>query len=289
MKIGIVGCGRFGSAVLDLLADMGHEITAMDTDIDIINEVNDSRDVLAICGNGTDVKTLAEIGAGKMDVFIACTVSDDVNMLSSYLAKKMGAKHTIARMRNQRHDSREALFLKEALGLDFIANPDHQTAKAAFNHLHDAPLGTVMILGATRATFYLANMLISDGHKVKIIDRDLSKCEMLCENLPEEVIIINGNSADHKLLISEGLDECVGLVSLSDIDEENILTSMFANEHNISTIVTRVNKTSYTDIVHNLNLNYVISPITATAEIMVNYIEELDIKNEQKTGILHFR
>ena len=281
MRIAIIGCGRFGQEILNMLIETGsHEIYAIEENSKIVEELNSSQDIMALQGSGTDYDLLQEIEMNKIDVCIACTGSDEINTLVCVYAKKMGAKHTIARSFGDDHNSSAAKFMKSKLEVELLVNPLYQTAKAIHKIIRDTiKKGDIMLLGANKITIYLAKMLLKDeSYELKIIDNDYKRVERVCAELPEEVLTINGDCADHNVLLSEGLEEVKGFVSLTNLDEENILTSLFALEHNIPCIVTKINKSSYTDIVRNLSLDNVVSPIGATAEIITDFIKELGKK-----------
>ena len=89
MKILIVGCGKIGSTLLSSFVSEGHDVVAIDTLPEVITELTNIYDVMGICGNGVDSDILAEAGVKNADLFIAVTASDEFNMLSCFLAKKM--------------------------------------------------------------------------------------------------------------------------------------------------------------------------------------------------------
>ena len=99
MKIIIVGCGKIGTAILENLVGEGNDVVAIDASPSVIDEIGNVYDVMCVCGNGADTETLEEAGVSKADLFVAVTNSDELNMLACFVAEKMGAKHTIARIR----------------------------------------------------------------------------------------------------------------------------------------------------------------------------------------------
>ena len=92
MNIIVVGCGKIGTTVLEELVAEGHNVTAVDSRPAPLADVTNIHDVMTVCGNGGDCETLEEAGVAKADLVVACTGSDEVNMLCCYLAKEMGAK-----------------------------------------------------------------------------------------------------------------------------------------------------------------------------------------------------
>ena len=118
MKIVVVGCGKIGTTVVSSLDSEGHDVVAVDTNPAVIDEISDIYDVICICGNGADYDTLLEAGIDKADMFVAITGSDELNMLSCVIAKKMGAKYTVARIRNPEYNDKNLPFVKQYL--DFL-------------------------------------------------------------------------------------------------------------------------------------------------------------------------
>ncbi len=135
MNIMIAGMGKIGTTILESLAKEGHDITAIDTDEHVVLELTDLYDVMGVCGNGADYETLAEAGIEKADLFVAVTGSDELNMLSCFLARKMGARHTIARIRNPEYNDQSLTFMKQQLGLSMAINPELLAAQELFNIL----------------------------------------------------------------------------------------------------------------------------------------------------------
>ena len=99
MKIVVAGCGKIGTKIIASLVEEGHDIVALDMSQDALDEINNIYDVMCICGASTDCDVLLEAGVDEAELFVCVTGSDEINMLSSFLAKKMGAKNTISRSR----------------------------------------------------------------------------------------------------------------------------------------------------------------------------------------------
>ncbi|MBQ3536978.1 MAG: Trk system potassium transporter TrkA [Clostridia bacterium] len=135
MKIIIVGCGKIGTALIDSLVEEEHDIVAIDTSRKVLEEINNIYDVMCVCGNGADSDTLIEADAGNADLFIAVTGSDELNMLSSFFAKKMGAEYTVARIRKTDYNDDSLSFMKNTLSLSLPINPEYRAAKELNNIL----------------------------------------------------------------------------------------------------------------------------------------------------------
>ena len=135
MKIVIVGCGKIGSAIIASLVKEGHDIVAVDRNQTFVNNITNIYDVMGLCGNGADSDILREAGVETAELFVAVTGSDELNMLSCFLARKLGAKNTIARIRDHEYNDQSLGFLKENLELSMAINPELLTAKELFNIL----------------------------------------------------------------------------------------------------------------------------------------------------------
>lgn len=135
MNIIIVGCGKIGTTMIESLAFEGHNIVAIDNNPEVISEIPNLYDVMAVGGNGADCETLAEAGVENADLFAAVTSSDELNMLSCYIAKSMGAKQTIARIRNPEYNDESLGFMKDKLGISLAINPELLTARDLYNIL----------------------------------------------------------------------------------------------------------------------------------------------------------
>ncbi len=129
MKILIIGCGKVGYYVAERMIAENHNVTLIDTDENAVSRANETLDALAVSGNGTSVTILREARVEDSDVVIALTGSDEVNMLACYLAKNLGAKHTIARIRNVGY-LQDIASLRSMLDLDMTINPEQATANA---------------------------------------------------------------------------------------------------------------------------------------------------------------
>lgn len=135
MKIVIAGCGKIGTAVLANLVAEGHSVVIIDNNDSVISYLTNIYDVMGVCGSCTDSDTLTEAEMQDTDLFFAATGSDELNMLSCYIAKKMGAEHTIARIRNPEYNGESFDFIKQNLELSMSVNPELLAAKELHNIL----------------------------------------------------------------------------------------------------------------------------------------------------------
>ena len=275
MKIVLVGCGKFGIELTQLLLEEGHDVTVIDSNEATIERVSSTLDVLAVCGSGADYNVLDEVDTDKADVCIACTANDEVNMLVSCLARQMGTKYTVARLRGLIPGTKAYEFIKKELRLNLVVSPDYQTAQDIFKMLTAKQVNKVMILGATRIAVYLSSMLDEANVEVTVLDRDEKRCTYLCNNVSSEVTVINDQHTNHKALQNAELSHMDALVTLSTMDEENILTSLYATECKVPTVVTKIEKASYTNIVQDLGLVDVFSPRTSSSKMILDYVRRI--------------
>ncbi len=363
MNIIVVGCGKIGTTIIQSLVAEGHDVTAVENDPALLNEVINIHDVMGVCGNGVDCETLAEAGIDKVDLFVAVTGSDEMNMLACFIARRMGAKETIARIRKPEYNDDSLIFMKQQLGLSMAINPELLAADELYHllklpsamkvetfsrrnfemvemrlktdsgfvgmplselrsrykakflvclvqrdskvHIPDGnfvlqagdrigltassteihklmkAMGltskqarNVMILGGSRTAHYLTKRLLSSGSDVKIIEIDHTLCEELCEALPGAVII-NGDGAQQELLLEEGLRDMDAFVSLTGMDEQNILLSFFASSQNVSKVIAKANRDELGALAERLGLECVISPRKLIADVLVRYARAL--------------
>ena len=132
----------------------------------------------------------------------------------------------------------------------------------------------VILLGGGKVSFYLAQRLLKAGVNVKIIERNVQRCEELAEAL-HSAMIIHGDCMDQDLLLSEGIDSADGVAALMDYDEENILISLYIKSVSKAKIITKINNESFDNIIGNLGLECVINPKTLTGEYIARYIRAM--------------
>ncbi len=133
MNIIVAGCGKIGTEVVSALVNEGHDVTVVDNDLRAIEEATNVYDVMCVCGNGADCETLKEARVDSCDVFVAVTGSDEMNMLACFVAKKMGAVHTVARIRNPEYNDSSLTFMRQQLELSMAINPELLLAQELYN------------------------------------------------------------------------------------------------------------------------------------------------------------
>lgn len=363
MKIIVVGCGKIGTTIVSSLVLEGHDVVAVDNLPSVISEMTNIYDVMGVCGNCADYDTLSEAGADKADLFIASTGSDELNMLSCFVAGRMGASHTIAKISNPEYNEQNIAFMQKEMGISLVVNPELLAAHEIYNVIGlpsaakierfsgrkyeivelvlraDSPLDgmslidirkkykadflvcvvhrddkvyipdgnfvlrsgdrialtaspaelqklmkmlgivqkqvrDVMILGASKTAFYLSKMLTEGGCSVKIVDLSRERCLEFSDKLGG-VSMIHGDGAQQELLLEEGLPAMDAFVTLTGMDEENILLSVFASSLGIKKVVSKVNRDEFSSLAEKLGLECTVSPRKSVSEVIVRYARAL--------------
>ncbi|NLC65739.1 MAG: Trk system potassium transporter TrkA [Clostridium sp.] len=127
MKVMIIGAGKLGYRLAELMDKEDIDVTVVDTNYKTLERINNHLDVLTVVGNGIEIASLKELDIETYDLLIATTDSDEANTLICSLAKKLSCKQTIARIRNPEF-SEQFSFVKNEMGIDHIVNPDLTTA-----------------------------------------------------------------------------------------------------------------------------------------------------------------
>lgn len=134
MKIVIIGGGKVGFAIAAQLTQEGHDITVVERDRAVADRISDQLDCMAICGGGASVDVMREAGVDSCDLMVACTAEDELNLLCSIFAAKLGCANTIARVRSPEY-ARQMYLLKDQLGLSTTINPELTAAREMFKLL----------------------------------------------------------------------------------------------------------------------------------------------------------
>lgn len=358
MKIVIIGDGKVGHKLTMQLSEENYDVVLIDQNEGKLKEAVNNLDILCITGDGADAEVQRQAGVPGADLVVACASTDEMNMLSCLLAKRLGAKHTIARVRNPIYYQQIDL-LKEDLRLSMAINPEltvavevsrsillpdtakverfmkgkvemvefivkdrshldgisladmyqrfqikvlvcavrrgnevvipdgdfvihegdrlhivapHKSIEEFFSYLgKKRKTKKILICGGGRVGYYLAKQLLYLGMQVKIIEQNPQKCEGLCDSLPKATIIC-GNAADHDLLMEEGIEQADAMVSLTGVDEENIILSLFARTKGVDKVIAKVNEDSRAQLVEELGIDGIVSAKTATADAIMSYV-----------------
>lgn len=359
MKIVVIGDGKVGRTIVEHASKEGHEIVIIDKNPSVVEQLVNQYDVMGISGNGTIYDIQRSAGVDKADLVIAATSSDEVNILSCIVAKNLGAKATMARVRNYEYN-KQIHSMSKYLDITMTINPELEAANEIMNIINfpeairvdtfgegrvdlvelyipeNSPLAgltlsnihnkyqvpvlvctvqrgeevfipdgnfclqakdkihisakrsevktflsklglieekikNVLIIGGGKISLYLAERLLQNKYNVKIIEKDYQRCLELADLLPNASIIL-GDGSDQDLLLDEGITNIDAVVSLTNLDEENIIISMYASKQNAHKIITKINKTSLIGLVESLDMASVVSPKELTASTIISYI-----------------
>ena len=360
MEIIIVGGGKVGGALAEVLC-AEHNVVVIDRNEKRITSLTNDFDIKGVTGNCLQTEILDSADVAKCNIFIAVTNSDEVNILSCLIAKKMKARHCIARVRNPEFD-RQLVFMREELGISMMVNPDYDSAneiakvlrypeainiesfakgrvdlaeiritsgsilenialtqlsrrlrldvlicavqrgdeviiphgnfvlkagdkihmtashsnmvkffKSISSAYRERRVKSAVLIGGGRVGYHLAQQLREMGVKVKIIESDEARCDELSERL-NRVTIIHGDGTNHDVIREERVYEADAVVSLTGIDEENILMSLLAKNNGVEKVVTKVNRMNLMQLSETLDLDSIISPKTITVNQILQYV-----------------
>lgn len=149
------------------------------------------------------------------------------------------------------------------------------TPKNALDFFHKiginaTPIRNVMIVGGGNIAIYLTDKFIEMGIKVKIIEQDRDRCEFLSEVLPD-ALIIHANASDHNVLLEEGIENTDAFISLTNLDEENILLSLYAHRNSHAKVFTKITRLTYDEIIDDMPLGTIVKPKLITADRIVQH------------------
>lgn len=150
MNLVIVGVGKVGETLIKNFVNENHNIVVVDEKQNNVSSVVNRYDVNGVIGGGLERTVLLDAGVDNADFLIACTSRDEVNILCCVLAKKLGAKHTVARVRDPEY-FKEVDNMKDVLGLDFAFNPELATANEILNVLKFPSANNVDSFGGGKA------------------------------------------------------------------------------------------------------------------------------------------
>lgn len=145
---------------------------------------------------------------------------------------------------------------------------------------------SIMIIGGGTIAYYLAKMLTPSGVKVKIIEKNLERCDKLCELLPKATIV-HGDGTDKDLILEEGLKRTEAFAALMNIDEENILLSLYAKKVGKMKVITKINRISFDEVIQELDLDTVIHPKNITSEHIIRYVRSMKNSLGSNVETLH--
>lgn len=129
----------------------------------------------------------------------------------------------------------------------------------------------VLIAGGGELGHYLTEILLKSGISVKIIEKNLRRCEELSE-LWDDVTVLNGDASDQNVLLEAGLEKTGAFVALTNLDEENIMLSLFAKSAGDAKLVTKINRIEFDEVIKHLDLDTIIYPKNITSDTIIRYV-----------------
>ena len=153
--------------------------------------------------------------------------------------------------------------------------------------LPSAKVHSTIIIGGGETAYYLAMQLIALGIKVTIFDKDPVRCKELTDLLPQ-ALIINGDGTDKDMLLEEGVTRTESFVTLTNLDEENIMLSMYVKSINPKAkLITKVHRVNYGDIIGSLNIGSIIYPKNITADRIVQFVRGMSASKDSNIETLY--
>ncbi len=153
--------------------------------------------------------------------------------------------------------------------------------------LPSAKVHSTIIIGGGETGYYLAMQLIALGIKVTIFDKDPARCKELTELLPQ-ALIINGDGTDKDMLLEEGVMSTESFVSLTNLDEENIMLSMYVKSINPKAkLITKVHRVNYGEIIGSLGIGSIIYPKNITADRIVQFVRGMSASKDSNIETLY--
>ena len=363
IKIFIVGGGEIGSALAGQLSRDGYELTVIDRNQDVVGSLGNSMDIICYEGNGASYETLKDLGAGKADIWIAVTESDELNILSCMTAHMLGAKHTIARIRNVDY-AKQNHFYRDKLGLSMIINPELATAmeigrllrfplatrvevfakgraelvemsvredsplngkslieinqnmgidllicavvrqgeafvpkgdtvickgdilyltgaadefRKAFKKLGVPvkPLKSVMIAGGGRISYYLAELLLHQGSKITLIEKNKEMATEISGKIPGINVICDDALAYFDSMSQSDILKTDAFITITDNDEYNLIAAMFGESQGIGKVISRINAKSRLKVLSSESKICTISRGDVAADRILGYSRSL--------------
>lgn len=372
MKIIIVGLGKTGMLLADMLSKENHDVTVVDSDKKTVEAATDKYSVSGVCGSGASQSVMLKAGADTADVIVVLTPSDETNLMVCMLAKKLGTRYAALRLQSPEFVADRDYICKQ-FGIDYIVNPKRDTAmeinrqiglpgivkSVAFfstdvvmlrididsgNPLagktlkatrgvfdtemlvctvkredkafvpngdfvineHDVvsvicskssvekiatklgllrkPVKSVFIVGGGTTGKYLAEMLISEGKQITILESDKERCMELSEELPKATIAY-AEEVNSDILIEEGIKNSDVCVSLTGEDEKNLVISLFAWSCGVSSIITKVNLPSYERLLNKVKIDITVSPTVISTDMLMRFVRNVTVFNEKGNDI----
>ena len=351
MRIVIEGAGEIGSHLAKMLSSATNEVTVIDSSEERLDRLASNADIITIVGRYSSIKAMKEARVEKSDLFIGVNpaASQDMNIVSALLAKRLGCPRVCARINDEDYLSYENKHIFTEMGLDLMFYPEKISALEIADHLkhsgsveamdfargklqiavfkleEDSPIldlklaefsavlsgvqfrvvaisrdnktmmprydtvfkyhdivyliakredlpaitqylgknsievNNVMILGGGSTAEMLAKAVSPHLESIKIIEKDLARCEELNETTPKNVYVVNGNGRDSDFLLEESIKKYDAFVSLTESDEANILACLAAKKFGIPKTIAKVENIEYIHLAEEIGVDHIIN------------------------------
>lgn len=360
MKIVIVGGGKVGEKLCAELSQEHNDILLIEKDEENLERLINKFDITGVVGNGANIEIQQEIGVDSADVFIAVTERDEINLISAVLAKNLGAKETVARVRNPEYSTQQHV-LKESLGISLIINPelasardivrvlrypsalsaesfaadrvslveleidnssdlnnmDLRTFRQQFGSIlvcmsirnndviipdgnyiirsedrifitgqvkdmesffrrfgdNNKTIRSTLMVGGGRIAYYVLKALEKSNSKINatVIEVDKERAEFFSHEFPQ-VTVINADGTDHAVLEEHEIEAYDSFMSLTGVDEENLVMSVFARHKGVKKIITKMSRVEILKILTNVQLRSIITPKQVVANEIIQFV-----------------
>ncbi len=164
--------------------------------------------------------------------------------------------------------------IEESDIVSFIAHPGNASRIFRELGIFTNAVKSAIIIGMGQTGYYLAEMMIEAGMKVKVIDIDKKRCEEIAMDIPGADVIY-GDGSDVKLLDEEHIEMMDACICSTNIDEENIIISLYAREKVRKKVVTKISHLEFNNVIQSLNLDSVVNPKETTAESILLYVRAM--------------
>lgn len=360
MDIIISGLGAVGTTIMQALAGEGHNVVVIDVNGEKIDQAVNQYDVKGVCGNSASSEVLKEAGVSNTELFIGATNNDELNILCCIIARRLGAKKTIASVSKPEYFE---LFKNEAsFGMDLLVNPQYEAALEisrmlrfpsaikvnefsngkvelvefrvpsdsnlvglALKHLQvqfrakflicaakrdgkaiipdgnfvinaedrlfltattkdialffkqlgwNKQAKDVIIVGGSTTAYYLCKELEHLGIHAKLIEKDSKQAQLFSQDF-KKINVILGDGTDQQLLSEENIATTDAFVALGNIDEQNIIMSMFAASQGVGKVITKIDQLSYYDMLQKSGIYSAVSTKNSTADHIIRFVRLL--------------
>jgi trk system potassium uptake protein TrkA len=167
-----------------------------------------------------------------------------------------------------------------------VGRPSNIFRFCALIGLRIRKIKNVMIVGGGRVCHYLARSLDEMGIGVKIIENDYDRCMKLAESLPR-ALVINGDGSDDNVLRSENIGGMGAFVSVTDKDEENLMTALLAKRMGVPKVVAEIRRPDYAGLLSDIGLDNLVCPNVVTANYISRYVRGLQNAGGSTVNTLH--